>query len=239
MRTVFFVLLLANLALFAWTYLASASVSGEGQLMQQQIRPEAIRLLTPEQVAQAAQTAKQAAAKQMAQQAALKPPEPVKVVACVELGSFNIGDVTKVEQALEPLSLGARVSQRRVDEVAGYWVYVPPQRSRQVANQKTAELKRLGVDEFFVVQDDPKLRYAISLGVFKSEEAAKARLDQLRSKGVRSARIGSRETQVQKVFFTVRDIAEPVVGKLNDLRQGFPGTELKDCQPETRRAAPA
>jgi hypothetical protein len=116
---------------------------------------------------------------------------------------------------------------------------MPPQRNRQGANQKVAELKRLGVDEYFVVQDDPDFRFAISLGVFKSAEAARSRLEQLRAKGVRSARVGSRETQVQRVFFTVRDVPEPVVGKLNELRQGFPGAELKECQPEEKRAAPA
>jgi hypothetical protein len=83
------------------------------------------------------------------------------------------------------------------------------------------------------------LRFAISLGVFKSEEAARSRLQELRAKGVRTARVGARETQVPKVFFTVRDVPEPVVGKLNELRQAFPGAELKECPPQDKRAAPA
>jgi hypothetical protein len=89
-----------------------------------------------------------------------------------------------------------------------------------------------------VVQDDPELRYAISLGVFKSREAARSRLAELRAKGVRTARVGARETLVPKVFFTVREVPEPVAARLNELRQGFPGAELRDCQPE-KRAQPA
>jgi SPOR domain len=266
MRIVFFVLLVANLAFFAWSWLARAA-SGESQLLEQQLRPDAIRLLTPEQVAKAAAKqvpapARQAAprpaepeaaakapessapssapaAKAAETQAAARPAEAVKVAACMELGAFNPADLAKVEQALGTLALGPRLSQRRVDETAGFWVYLPPQPNRQGANRKVAELRKLGVEEFFVVQDDPEFRFAISLGVFKSRDAARSRLAELRAKGVRTARIGARETQVPKVFFTVREVPEPVAARLNELRQAFPGAELKECAPVEKRAGPA
>ncbi|HZR67772.1 MAG TPA: SPOR domain-containing protein [Burkholderiales bacterium] len=253
MRIVFFLLLLANMAFFAWTWFTQ-NASGESQLVDQQLHPEAIKLLTPDQVAKA--SAKQvpkpsqaaaksepeaaaprkapgpAAGKTADAQPAPKAPAPVKVAACVELGAFNAADAAKVEQALAPLALGARVSQRHVEETAGFWVYVPPQSNRQGANRKVAELRKLGVGEFFIVQDDPEYRYAISLGVFKSREAARSRLAELRTKGVRSARVGARETQVPKVLFSVRDVPEPEAARLNEVRQAFPGAELKDCPAE-------
>jgi hypothetical protein len=235
MRIVFFALLLANVAFFAWSWFAR-SASGEAQLLEQQLHPEAIKLLTPAQVAKAA--AKQVPAKPAAQTAPPKPAAPVKVAACMELGAFNAADVAKVEQALTPLALGPRLSQRRVDEVAGFWVYLPPQPNRQGANRKVAQLRKLGVDEFFVVLDDSEFRYAISLGVFKSREAARSRLTELRAKGVRSARVGAREMQVPKVYFSVRDVPEPVAARLNEVRQGFPGAELKECAPQEKRAGP-
>jgi len=268
MRIVFFLLLLANMAFFAWTWFAQ-NASGESQLVDQQLHPEAIKLLTPDQVAkasakqvpkpsQAAAAKSDDAAAPRPQQApadsakapgppagktadarpAPKAPAPVKVAACVELGAFNAADAAKVEQALAPLALGARVSQRRVEETAGFWVYVPPQSNRQGANRKVAELRKLGVGEFFIVQDDPEYRYAISLGVFKSREAARSRLAELRTKGVRSARVGARETQVPKVLFSVRDVPEPEAARLNEVRQAFPGAELKDC-PAEKPLAPA
>lgn len=246
MRTVFFLLVLANFAFFAWSYLGGRA-SGEAQLLDQQFNPQAIRLLSPEQrAALAAERAKHPA---QPQQPVPSPPQPLParqqpaaapktaVTACLELGAFNVGDVQRVEQALEPLALGAKLSRRRADEIAGYWVFMPPQPGRAAANRKAAELKKLGVDDFFVVQDDSKFRYSISLGVFKTEEAAKARLDQLRAKGIRTARIGARDTTVQKVYFVVREVPEPVAAKLGELRQSFPGSELKECQPEAKRAA--
>jgi hypothetical protein len=228
-KTVSLLLLLANLGLFAWIYFGAGRASDESQLVDQQLNPQAIRLLRADQVAAlAAERTKQAAER-------AKSPPKATLAACLELGAFSPGDVARVQQALEPLALGSRLSLRRVEEIASYWVFMPPQRNRQAANQKAAELKKLGVEDFFIVQEDPAFRFAISLGVFKTEEAARSRLAGLRAKGVRTARVGSRETSVQKVYFAVRDVPDALVSRLNDLRQGFAGTELKDCPPEVKR----
>jgi hypothetical protein len=228
MKAVFLLFLLLNLGFFAWTQMGPIHAPGEAQLIDQQLNPRAIQLLTAEQVvALSAERAERAARAERAKAPKLTP--------CLELGAFNPGDLPRVEQVLGPLALGPKLSQRRVDEVANFWVYIPPQANRQAATRKAAELRKLGIEEFFVLQDDAKFRFAISLGVFKSEEAAKAQREQLRVKGVRSARVGSRETQVPKVYFTVRDVSEALAAKLNDLRQGFPGSELKECRPEEEK----
>jgi len=228
-KTVSLLLLLANLGFFAWIYFGAGRASDEPQLMEQQLNPQAIRLLRADQVAAlAAERTKQAPER-------VKSPPKVALAACLELGAFGLGDAVRVQQALEPLGLGSRLSQRRAEEVASYWVFMPPQRNRQAANQKAAELRKLGVEDFFIVQEDPNFRFAISLGVFKTEEAARARLAELRTKGVRTARVGPRETSVQKVYFAVRDVPDALASRLNDLRQSFAGSELKDCPPEEKR----
>jgi hypothetical protein len=231
MRTVFFLLLLANLGYFAWTNFGPGAASDENQLVEQQLNPQAIRLLSPEQVAAlAAQRLK------AAERAKSSPSSKPTVAACLELGAFNLADVPRAVQALEPLGLGARLAQRRTDDVASYWVFLPPQSTRQAANRKTAELRKLGVGDFFIVQEGSKFRFAISLGIFKTEEAAKARLAELRTKGVRTAQMGLRETPVQRVYFIIRDVPDALVPKLAEVRQEFPGAELKACPPEERRA---
>ena len=50
MRILFFLLLLANITLFLWIQLDSAS-AGEGVRLTQQVQPDKIKLLTPQQVA--------------------------------------------------------------------------------------------------------------------------------------------------------------------------------------------
>lgn len=230
MRIAFFLLLLVNLVFFAWAYFGAGRPAEEPQLMEQQLNPQEIRLLSAEQIAKLAS--------ERAKQPVERPKAPAKapIAACLEFGAFNLGDVPRVQQALEPLGLGSRLTQRRADEIASYWVFMPPLRNRQAANVKAVELKKLGVEDFFVVQEDPKLRFAISLGVFKTEEAANSRLAELRRKGVRTARVGPKETSVQKIYFAIRDVPEALVTRLHDLRQGFAGTELRDCVPEERRA---
>jgi hypothetical protein len=230
-RIIFFLLVLANLGFFAWVYFGAGRASEEPQLMGQQLNPQAIRVLNAEQLAAlAAEHARQAVERG-------KSPPKVALAACLELGAFNPGDVPRVQQLLEPLALGSKLSQRREEEIAGYWVFMPPQRNRQAANQKAAELRKLGVEDFFIVQEDPRFRFAISLGVFKTEEAARARLAELRSKQVRTARVGTRETSVQKIYFAVKEVPEATVSKLNELRQSFPGSELRNCSTEEKRVA--
>ncbi len=232
LRTLFFLLLFANFGFLAWHYFGGAA-SNEAQLVEQQVNPHAVRLLSAEQVAALAAER----AKQVAERSKPPPPPPkVTLTACLELGAFNVADLARVQQALEPLALGTKLSERRREEIASYWVFMPPQGTRQAANRKSAELRKLGVGDFFIVQEDPKLRFAISLGIFKTEDAAKARLAELRVKGVRTAQVAPRETPVQKIYFVIRDVPDTLTPKLNELRQSFPGSELKECSPEEKRA---
>jgi SPOR domain len=227
-RTLFIFLALANLGLLAYATLVRTE-SRDAHLLAQQINPEKVRLLTPREVAQLV-VIKRA-------EPPPPPPPPPKMLACIEWGSFVPADVARVEEALAPLALGAKLRQRIVEESAGFWVFIPPLANRRSVNQKAGELKRLGVEEYFIVQEDPKYRLAISLGIFKSEEAAKNRLEQLRKKGVRSAQVGARETLLPKVFFQVRDAPETIAAKLNEMKSAFSGSEVKNCPGVEAKAA--
>ena len=220
MRTLFFFLALANVAFFAFAWSDSgAEVNRDAQIVGLQLNPEKIRLLTPERVS-----------------ALTHKPEPPKVVTvCLEWGAFAGGDAARAEQALEPLGLGAKLTQRKQEDVSGFWVYIPPLASRQAATQKTGELKRLGVEEYYVVPDDPKWRNAISLGVFKTGEAANTRRDALLAKGVTGATVGARETQRGKTYFQVREANLTLGAKLNELKQSFAGTEVRECAPDEKK----
>lgn len=215
MRIAFLLLVAANLAFFAWSRnFAPPDFASDPRPLARQLAPEKLRILAPEDPVLVA------------------PPKPQPAAAaCLEWGSFTSADAPRAEQALEPLSLGPRLAQRRGEETAYWWVYIPPQGSRQGALKKVAELKALKVEEYFVMQEEGRLRWAISLGVFKTEEAARSRLEALRGRGVRSALLGERETQVQKVWFQVKELDAPLEAKLREIASGFPGSELKTCAP--------
>lgn len=215
MRTLFLLLLVANLAFFAWAnYLSPNDAASDPRPLAQQHQPEKLKILAPGDAGAGA---------------APKSKPVAEASACLEWGSFTLADAPRAEQALEPLALGPRLAQRRVEETAQWWVFFPPQGSRQNALRKVAELKALKVEEYFVMQDEGPLRWAVSLGVFRTEDAAKSRLEALRAQGVRTAQIGERETQVPKVWLQVKDATAPLQAKLKEIAAGFPGSELKSC----------
>lgn len=244
MRTVFLLLLAANLALIAWFgYYSPPDGASDPAPAQRQLNADKIRLLEGKELksldsikpAPAAPTA--TAPAPSAQPAAAATPATAATpsaaaasAACLEWGGFAVAEAPKAEQALAPLALGPRLTQRRSEETAGWWVFIPPQSSRAAAQKKAAELKALGVDEYFVLQDEGKMRWAVSLGVFSSEEAAKSRLETLRAKGVRSAQTGERDTQVAKVWFQLRGGDAAQQAALRQAAQAFPGTDLRPCQ---------
>ena len=149
--------------------------------------------------------------------------------SCLEWGSFTLADVPRAEKALEPLALGERLAQRRTEEMAGWWVYIPAQGNRPGALKKAAELKARGVEDYFVVTDEGPYRWAVSLGVFRNEEAAKARLAVLREKGVRSAQVGAREMLVPKVWLQVKGIDGALEARLREIAGQVEGSDLHAC----------
>jgi hypothetical protein len=219
MRTIFLLLVAVNLALFAWFhYYSPAESAADPEPARRQLNPDKIRLLEGKELKSLASVRPKPSA------------SPAAPSACIEWGGFAIAEAPKAEQALAPLALGARLTQRRSEETAGWWVFIPPQGNRVGAQKKTAELKSLGVEEFFVLQDAGKMQWAVSLGVFSTEEAAKSRLEALRTKGVRSAQTGERDTQVSKIWFQLRNGDAAQQAGLRETVQGFAGTNVRDCQ---------
>ncbi|MBI2312722.1 MAG: SPOR domain-containing protein [Betaproteobacteria bacterium] len=204
-RWLFFLLLSANAAFALFLYFGPSQGGGETPV-QQQISPEKIKVLA---------------------QGPQAPAKPVRVpAACVEWGPFAGNEMTRAEAALAALALGERLSQKSVERAVGYWVYVPPLKTRQDADRKIGELKARNVTDYFLVQDSPKWRNAISLGIFSTLEAAENRLAELKEKGVKSAIVGERADLVKHVMFVVREPGEAITAKLVELQKKFPGSEL-------------
>ncbi len=224
-------LLLINLALFAWYrgYLEPVWPSGhEPQRLQQQIAPEKIRLLatsppptqTPVAVAVAEPSVKTAVAP--------------AVASCVELGNFNEADAARFEAQIDALALNQRLSRRTVTDATSYMVYIPPQADKDAVERKSGELRRLDVRDFYVVQAEGDLHYAISLGIFKTRAAAESHLAELVRKGVRSARVGGRGAGGDKVAFQLRDLTETGLASASRLADTFSKIEQRECAAQAR-----
>ena len=92
-----------------------------------------------------------------------------------------------------------------------------------------AELKALGVNDYFVMGEETDIPWALSLGVFRSERAALARLAALRELGVRSALVGPRDTVVPKMWLQVKGIDPALEARVRDIARQIEGSELRPC----------
>ncbi len=231
MRALFLLLLAACLGFFAWArFMAAPDPAIDPVPLAQQVEPQKLQVVADRELAMAPSPAapKPKPALPPAPSAPPAPPEPIPP-ACLEWGSFNAADAVRAEQRLAPLALGARLAQFRGEETAGWWVFIAPQPNRAAAQKKAAELKKLGVDDYFVVQEEGRQRWALSLGVFRAEDAARAHLEALRAKGVKSAQVGQRETRVPKMWFQVRVVEQALHARLQEIAREFEGATLHEC----------
>ena len=207
MRIVVLLLLVANLALFAFTRLDGVA-GGEGA-RSEQVHPDKIKLLTPQQVAALG---------------------PAKIAAladvCVEWGPFSDTERTRALAELESLQLGRLVTQRKVDTDSAYWVNVGPYPSKGAADRRVGELRAQGVTDMSAV-DAGRGQYVVSLGIFRTEQAARARADALLRQGVPAARVEPRQQTSAQTMLVVRDPREPVLARLKELQPQYIGSDLR------------
>lgn len=155
------------------------------------------------------------------------PPSTPTSIACTEIGNFEAADARRFETQLT--GVGASMTQRNIKEAARHMVYIPSQGDKDAAERKSGELKRLGVNDFFVIQENSDLRWGISLGIFKTEDAARLHLTNLVTKGVRSARLGTHSATSNRVAFQLRDADQEMKSKLDKIKAAFPRQELRGC----------
>jgi hypothetical protein len=153
-------------------------------------------------------------------------------LACVEIGSFVIADARRFEARLAALNLGDRQSRRNLPgaEISSYIVNIPPMGSKEAADKKAAELRGLGVTNYFIMSDNSPMRWAISLGVFKSETAAQNQLAALVKQGVHSARVTPRMSGSKLLAFQFRAVDAELQASLEKIRADFPNAQTHNCR---------
>jgi hypothetical protein len=173
------------------------------------VQPDKIRLLTPQQVAALG---------------------PAKVAAladvCLEWGPMQDADRTRALTSMDSLDLGKLLTQKKVDVVTNFWVFLPPASSRSAADKRLGELKAQGIKDVAII-DSGTQRLAISLGMYRTEDAAQGRLAALQAQGIDNAKLAARTQSVQQTVLVVRDPPATAVAKLKDLQPEFPATEIK------------
>lgn len=213
LKFVFWSLLVLNALVFVVARVGASGGEREPDRVKRQFNTSRITLLTG---AQADALAKQAAAARADDavppapdaEPAAAPPAPAPTIACTEVGTFDAAEARRFDTRLAALDLGERSSRqaRQEQDVSSWLVNIPPQGSKEAADKKAGELRNLGISNFFVMQGDSPLKWAISLGVFKTETGAQTFLAQLNKQGVRTARITPRGPQETVYSYRFRDV---------------------------------
>jgi hypothetical protein len=167
-RAAFLILVLANVGFFAWwRYGSPTDAAADPAPLARQIDPEKLKVVAAKDLPPPSPAKPVAVIKPEPPQ----PASPPMTLKCLEWGSFTVADAPRAEKTLEPLGLGPRLAQRRTEETAGWWVFIPAQKvanPRQAALRKAAELRNLGIEDYFIVQEEGQHRWALSLGVFRT-----------------------------------------------------------------------
>jgi len=245
MKWIVGLLLLANLAFFGWMRWGSAlTVDADAGAVQAALNPDKIKLLalqpasapmsaasgvplTLSPVAIASAPTAVSSVPATSAPVAATPSASPKEANCAEWGEFSGVDLLRAQQALAALKLGDKLTQRSVEQDHGYWVYIPPMKKRPQVEEKIKQLKAHGVKDYFVVLEKGRWLNAISLGVFKSNEAAQKFLATLDAKALGPIKLGIRKSKLRFTVFVMKGVDAGIMDKLNVLQKGFTDSELK------------
>jgi hypothetical protein len=197
----FFTLLLLNVALFGYFHTREQGPR-PGSAPHSQLNPERVQLATS-----ASATGAQ---------------NPGAKLACYEWGAIPAERMNNAEEALAKLNLGERLTRPKAQE---FFVHIPPFKTAKDAEKKLGELKQLEIADATLVNEPGKWRWAIAFGAHATEQDAIVQLNQLKEKGVKSAKIAARDTVANA--FAVAGVDEKLGAELGKVAQGFEGSELK------------
>lgn len=215
MRLLFIILVVANVALFGYALLQRGQHGVVEDFSAREIEAQQIRIIA----------------------APTSSPLAQRTASCLQWGTFTEAELDAVRRELIAALPPGRWSEARVPVVANWWVYIPPSTERAIAERKLRDLNALGVTDYFLVESEGAWKLAISLGVFRNEDAANAYLTTLREKGVRTARVGNRDHRLTQTSMVLRDPTAELSARLAELALKFPGTELRSgsCPAPTPR----
>ena len=231
MKLLVWLLLLLNVGLLV--YFNIGVIAPKPALADRSIAPEKLKILSqadldamPQKVAQPVPQAVSQAVSQSVVEAT-----PVVTLdaatSCYKWGNFTKTNLPAAQVVLVRLGLQSNINQEKIDnEDRRFWVYYPPLKSAELAQQKAEEIKLMGVDELFIVQDS-QWRNAISFGLFQDEQLASAMLNDLLEKGVKGATKALRSPGKSLNSLLIKSVNASAALELQKIKPEFVGTEIE------------
>lgn len=219
MRVLFWILLVVNVGVFAYFNLQSWA-NKQVQNNRPDIAADKIKILTDAEV--------QAMPPRPHGDAVTGVARTDEPTACYEWAGFAQNELPQAVNLVNAFFIPHQISEQSVSQSTRYWVYKPPLPNADAANAKGEELKRMGINEFFIVQE-PSMRFAISFGIFREEALADKLLEDLRKRGVKEVVKETRNQGAAVSSILMRDVTETLYGQLKKNLPDYPRTELKEA----------
>ena len=113
-------------------------------------------------------------------------------MACNAITGLTEALAAQVERLAREIGAPVETTLIQTETASGWWVRIPPAANRQIADQHAQQLRELGVSDLFVVREAGPEQHAISLGLFRTEAAARQHLADLERLRVAGAEITAR-----------------------------------------------
>ena len=216
LRLTALVLLLANAAWFAWSqgllqpWGLGPVQQAEPHRLDQQVRPEAVKVLTPAQ------------AQLLADPSALRGP-----AECLVSPPLDDAATASLRKVLAGWPAGSWSLEPAAE--AGRWIiYMGKYPSRDQLEKKKAELRARGVS--FEAPANRALEPGLSLGGFTTQAAAKESLAILAGKGVRTAVVMQERADLRGMALRLPGVDDALRPRLEELRPALGPQGLRPCR---------
>lgn len=153
-------------------------------------------------------------------------------LVCVEAGYFVLTDARKFETQINRIPIGMKEVRRSVEEVVSYMVRIPANNGQIGANRRAVELQKAGIHDFYIVPGTysiDNLRWSVSLGVFKTENAAKSYMRDLTAKGIKQMVITPRKATSSKIAYQFKNVTPAQRNQIDKVMNNFSGQDLHHC----------
>jgi hypothetical protein len=215
LRLFVLLLLLANGVYYVWAeglllqWGLGPLPQAEPHRMGQQIRPEGVRVLTPEEAKR------------------LETSPGARAGECLQAGPVEEAAAEPLRQALASWP-AASWTLEPVSEPARWIVYMGKYPDAQNVERKRGELRYIGVAFEPLINAD--LEPGLSLGGHPTQEAALQQLERLAGRGVRTARVVQERPDTRGQRLTLPAVDDTLRPRLDELRAALNGKPLRPCR---------
>lgn len=150
-------------------------------------------------------------------------------MVCSAIGGLSEALAAQIERIAQETGAPVETTRIRTESSSGWWVRIPPAASRQAADQRAQQLRELGVTDLFVVRETGPDQHTISLGLFRTEAAARQHLADLQRLRVNGAEVTARAPERYRLEITAPSEV------LDDIYLSLPAAVRQSSREECRQ----